>query len=448
MKKMLLASMIVVAAMATTGCTQTTATNDTQETIVSITVEKNLKVVEATATADDGNVAENVLDGDLSTRWSSLTGESITLELVEGAAVSAVNIAFSKGNERRTKFMLDTSTDGENWETVYYGMSSGTTDQLEKYSFPKEDVKFIKITGFGNTSNQWNSITVVEAEGSGAESENPSSYTGVYEVSTSKEKAAAKLELENKNKRPVVPYVAPTSYVWEGDFSKNWQNEWDLMPDKNFGLEENIEYMEEDGVNFIRVHYPEGSISSGQHKSTGSPLGGAQFYKTTDMPAAKEYELSYKVRFSENFDFVKGGKLPGLYGGDRNASGQRIPDGKTGWSTRFMWRANGSGEVYTYMPSSKNHGSSLGRGDWKFETGVWHEIVQRVKLNTVGEEDGSVEVYLDGNLVHKSDDLIFRTVDTLKIDGLFFSTFFGGSDPSWASTADVYTDYADFKVAK
>ena len=448
MKKELLVSMIVIAAIGTIGCTQTTTKNDKQETMVSITVEKNLNVIGVVATADDGNIAENVLDGSSSTRWSSLTGESITLQLSDGASVSAVNIAFSKGDKRRTKFMLDTSTDGKNWETVYYGMSSGTTNELEKYSFPKENVKFVKITGFGNTSNQWNSITEIEVEGSGIENERPSNFTGVYEVSSNKEKAAQKLEMESKNKKPVVPYVAPESYVWEGKFSEDWKAKWDLMPDKNFGLDQNITYMEEDGVNFIRVKYPEGSISSGQHKKTGSPLGGAQFYKTSDMPVVDEYELSYKVRFSPNFDFVKGGKLPGLYGGDRNASGQRIPDGKTGWSTRFMWRAKGVGEVYTYMPSSKNHGSSLGRGDWRFETGVWHEIVQRVKLNTIGKEDGVVEVYLDGNLVHKSDDLVFRTVDTLKIDGLFFSTFFGGSDPSWASKVDVYTDYADFKVAK
>ncbi|WP_181449171.1 polysaccharide lyase [Nonomuraea aridisoli] len=43
-------------------------------------------------------------------------------------------------------------------------------------------------------------------------------------------------------------------------------------------------------------------------------------------------------------------------------NGGRIPDGTNGLSTRFMWRANGAGEVYAYLPTSREHGTSLGRG--------------------------------------------------------------------------------------
>jgi hypothetical protein len=63
--------------------------------------------------------------------------------------------------------------------------------------------------------------------------------------------------------------------------------------------------------------------------------------------------LSYYVRFSENFDFVKGGKLPGLFGGVGNSGGE-IPDGTDGFSTRFMWRRNGDfkpqGSQYVASP--------------------------------------------------------------------------------------------------
>jgi hypothetical protein len=111
-----------------------------------------------------------------------------------------------------------------------------------------------------------------------------------------------------------------------------------------------------------------------------------------------------------------------------------------------MWRTGGQGEVYAYLPTSKEHGTSLGRGNWTFAPGVWHEIEQRVQLNKPGSSNGSVEVWFDGKQVLDERNLEFRTVADLQIDGLFFSTFFGGSDPSWASTAPTHVDFAGFDL--
>jgi hypothetical protein len=74
-------------------------------------------------------------------------------------------------------------------------------------------------------------------------------------------------------------------------------------------------------------------------------------------------------------------------------------------------------------------------------------IEQAIQLNQPDEEDGSITVWLDGVEVFRADDLEYRTVETLKIDGLFFSTFFGGGDPSWASPHDQVVDFADFEVS-
>lgn len=74
--------------------------------------------------------------------------------------------------------------------------------------------------------------------------------------------------------------------------------------------------------------------------------------------------LSYAVRFSSNFNFVLGGKLPGLYGGIGNTGGN-IPDGTDGFSTRYMWGRNGVGEVYAYLPTSQQYGTGIGRGNWR-----------------------------------------------------------------------------------
>jgi len=56
--------------------------------------------------------------------------------------------------------------------------------------------------------------------------------------------------------------------------------------------------------------------------------------------------LSYEIAFDSNFDWVKGGKLPGLRGGlnSTGCSGGNQADGLSCFSSRLMWRTNGQGE--------------------------------------------------------------------------------------------------------
>lgn len=192
----------------------------------------------------------------------------------------------------------------------------------------------------------------------------------------------------------------------------------------------------------VRVFYPAGSAS---RRAKGED-GGMQVYMRLPDDPVDELYLQYYVRFPPDFDFVKGGKLPGLYGGTVTG-GQHIPDGTDGFSTRYMWRRGGDGEVYAYLPTSEKHGTSLGRGCWFFTPGRWTAIQQRVRLNTPGETDGEITVWQDGRQVLTQTGLTFRTTDDLKIDGLFFSTFFGGGDTSWASPVDQYADFAAFTVS-
>jgi len=198
---------------------------------------------------------------------------------------------------------------------------------------------------------------------------------------------------------------------------------------------------------FLRADYPRGSASPAVGVATGAPGGGAQFLGTRPGTPADHLFLRYRVRFAESFAFVKGGKLPGFYGG-RMISGGRIPDGTDGFSTRFMWRAGGAGEVYAYLPSSVSWGTSLGRGRFRFTTGRWQCLEQELSLNTPGRADGVVRVWLDDRPVFEQEHLTFRTTAALRIEGVFFSTFFGGNDASWASPADTHADFADFAVGE
>jgi len=238
--------------------------------------------------------------------------------------------------------------------------------------------------------------------------------------------------------------------LWRGEFSAtDWLETWGAQESGAWGLE-NLEVRplsEGPFSEVLRVYYPAGSSSPSVSRSQGVALGGGQFYADLNLPAQTALRLSYAVRFSEDFDFVKGGKLPGLYGGTGN-SGGKIPDGTDGFSTRLMWRRAGAGELYVYLPTSEKYGTSLDRGAWTFEPGVWYRIEQEIVLNQPDQADGRARVWVDGERVINQEGLQFRTVDALKIDGLFFSTFFGGGDASWSTPKDVYVDFADFSVSE
>jgi hypothetical protein len=215
----------------------------------------------------------------------------------------------------------------------------------------------------------------------------------------------------------------------------------------SFGLDRGIVLPATEGAPgpVLRVTYPAGSASNRAAAEDGAANGGVQAYLRLPNGSVDQARLRYYVRFQPGFDFVKGGKLPGLYGGTVT-SGGHIPNGTNGFSTRYMWRTGGAGEVYAYLPSSVDHGTSLGRGSWQFTPGQWTPIEQEVRLNSPGQADGSVTVWVNGTQVFQQSGMVYRTTRSVKIDGLFFSTFFGGGDSSWASPSDQYAEFAAFSM--
>lgn len=238
--------------------------------------------------------------------------------------------------------------------------------------------------------------------------------------------------------------VAASTFVDMGDFAKGL-NAFPAL--RSYWGVNNISFMAENSTspNFMRVAVPKGAIDPGSMSLRGLPRGGAGF-KSESIPLGSEHVvLSYKIRFPSDFDFVRGGKLPGLYGGVGN-SGGKIPDGTDGFSFRLMWGKNGAGEVYAYLPSSIKYGTGFFRGAFYFKPGVWHEIIQELKLNCPDRDDGFVRLWFDGKLIGEQMGIVIRSVDTLKINGLFFDFFFGGNDDTWAPRNNTYVDFSNFKI--
>src|SRR5262245_59417935 len=64
-----------------------------------------LSVKSVSASADDGNVPVNVLDGSFATRWSALgDGQWLRCDLGSVQTIGAVSIAWYQGDQRRSSY--------------------------------------------------------------------------------------------------------------------------------------------------------------------------------------------------------------------------------------------------------------------------------------------------------------------------------------------------------
>ncbi|GAA5909701.1 uncharacterized protein JCM6883_004604 [Sporobolomyces salmoneus] len=176
---------------------------------------------------------------------------------------------------------------------------------------------------------------------------------------------------------------------------------------------------------------------------------GSQFFMTPMRAESRvgTAVLQYQVAFDEDFDFVKGGKLAGLYGSEQGAEGvcsggNRQP---SCWSARLMWRQGGEGEVYSYNPTypkfcrqsdvicNSEYGISLSRGSFDFKPGEWTTVTQLVALNTPGYANGLLYLWANGRLALAHTGIAWRVSEQVTISKIMFSTFFGGSDSTWNS---------------
>jgi len=115
---------------------------------------------------DPGTSAQNVLDGDLTTRWSNDNyGAALELDLGQPRQLDGAGVGFYQGAQRIAHFELRASTDRTSWTTVYAGNSSGDSSQLHFYSWPTLTARYLRLVGFGNSINDWNSVTEVRLYG-------------------------------------------------------------------------------------------------------------------------------------------------------------------------------------------------------------------------------------------------------------------------------------------
>jgi hypothetical protein len=252
--------------------------------------------------------------------------------------------------------------------------------------------------------------------------------------------------------------------AWRGQFAgygaSAWRNAWGYTDQASFGqaqLSVASDASAPGGGPALRVSYGQGS-SANSCSDCANP-GGAQFYTSlaaagkARLARAKVLYLRYYLKFPAGFDFGRGGKLPGLYGGEPGGVSGGHHGG--GFSTRYMWRDHGvsgsmSGcsrsapcaEVYLYSPqASQGYGQDLG-GQWQWAgDGRWHMVEQMVNRAT-----GDITVWYDGHQVLNQPGALGGPTD-VRFSGIFFSTFFGGHDTSWGPSQSESAYFSDFALS-
>lgn len=226
----------------------------------------------------------------------------------------------------------------------------------------------------------------------------------------------------------------------------DWKLDWPNCEYENGVKEGHLSVVSRDGGKRFRVDYNVGGI--------GPEKGGVGW--RFPISQRESATLTYVLRFSSDFDWVKGGKLPGLSGGPENVTGGHPANGTNGFSCRLMWRADGRGEAYVYHKNQKGkYGDSIPfPEDFRYPTNTDIAVRMKIAMNTPGRRDGKLRVWIasDGSLnetlVVTRDDIEWRSVADFGVDSVLFQTFHGGRDTTWAPSKDCWTEFSAITVTE
>jgi F5/8 type C domain/FG-GAP repeat len=233
------------------------------------TILMDLPITSITASGNDGNLPQNVLDGNLGTRWSSLgVGQFITADLGSTQKISDVDIAWYKGNARQYHFVIATSIDGNTFINRLSRDSSGTTTSSETYGVPSIDARYLRVTVNGNTQNDWASITELDILGPSASHTVVDSGAVNIIYGTSKGLSATAISSGNGRAdqiwtQAITGGIEPGdlfgSSLATGDFNKDGYSDLAIgVPREDFGTitdagAVNVIYASSDGLSPVRI---------------------------------------------------------------------------------------------------------------------------------------------------------------------------------------------------
>lgn len=216
-------------------------------------------------------------------------------------------------------------------------------------------------------------------------------------------------------------------------------------------------------------YYLGGQVIRGNPTIDTTYFSGGHEIRDSYSADQNEMYLRYHIKLDANWLFNSEHivKVPGLAGTYNSGAGGMWPDlpDSLGWSARMLWGQgpeHSTSEVspisYVYHLDQKcgNTFQNCGTGDhfpsddngavrWedltRYQTGEWHRVEQRIKMNDLGNNNGLTEVWIDGKLdtALSTYQLRFTSADSIKINRLWADIYYGGKYLSPANN-DLYLD--------
>jgi len=168
----------------------------------------------------------------------------------------------------------------------------------------------------------------------------------------------------------------------------------------------------------------------------------------------EEIYFRYYLRLGDDWNPLRGGKLPGIGGTyGRGGWGGRPSDGRNGWSARGQFNGQKRGKTpigfYCYHADMKG---KYGNGwIWREdELGMlvnnrWYCIEQYARMNTPEKNDGILRGWVDGKLAFEKTDVRMRDIHELKIQCIWINVYHGGT---WSAQTDDHLFIDNVVVAR
>jgi hypothetical protein len=231
----------------------------------------------------------------------------------------------------------------------------------------------------------------------------------------------------------------PDVLMATGFDSSSWRRDWSYVSDsKTFDVVKRDAALSFEPLlgGALRVRIP-----------AGGNLGLDMGYNFKDKIGSEPEEIyfRYYLRFAADWHpFVEGGKLPGLSGTYGVAGwGGRKSDGTNGWSLRGLFlRMPERGSLHDITPigtyAYHAETTDIWGDQWLWSNGQrgllqrnrWYCIEQYVRVNSVGQRNGVMRAWVDGELAFEKTDLHLRDILALKIEKVWMNVYYGGSTPS------------------
>lgn len=183
------------------------------------------------------------------------------------------------------------------------------------------------------------------------------------------------------------------------------------------GLLHNVSVREDEDAS--RPAAIEVKLASASGEDGGAAGSGIAFeWRPAGLAGATSACLRYQVYVPRDFNFRRSGVLPGLFGGEPLAIGEQAGE-RGGVSARVMWRNRGAGGITAHFAGAvRRDGQIVGPQAFTLKPGKWTSVEQEVVLNAPGQADGSLRLWIDGQMLVEETTMLWRSEDAIALSGV------------------------------